>query len=58
MYIFYFRFLLSFLDFLWVFEFCGKPSVLTMSSQDKIFKKEQRKSAFVAILWQIDDHYL
>ena len=38
-------FLLSFMDFLWVFEFCDKTSVLTMSSQDKI-KKAQRKNCF------------
>ena len=36
---FQFGFLLSFMDFLWFFEFCGKTSVLTMSSQDKIKRK-------------------
>ena len=47
----------SFLEFLWEFVFCVKTSVLTIPSQDKV-KKGQRKSAFVAILWRIDDHYL
>ena len=54
---FHFGFLLSFLDFLWLFEFCGKTSVLTMSSQDEI-KEAQRKSAFVAISWWIERHFL
>ena len=31
-----------FMDFLWLFEFCGKTSVLTMSSQDKIKKKTEK----------------
>ena len=39
------------------FEFCGKTSVLTMSSQYEI-KEAQRKSAFVAILWWSERHYL
>ena len=43
---------IKFDGFLWLFEFCGKTSVLTMSSQDEI-KKAQRESAFVAILWWI-----
>ena len=38
-------FLEVFCAFLWIFGFCGKASVLTMSSQDKI-KKGQRKSVF------------
>ena len=48
---------IKFDGFLWLFEFCGKTSVLTMSSQDEI-KKAQRESAFVAILWWIERHYL
>ena len=39
------------------FEFCGKTSVLIMSSQDEI-KEAQRESAFVDILWWIERHYL
>ena len=33
----------KFLEFLWEFEFCGKASVLTMSSQDEFKRKGQRK---------------
>ena len=36
------------MDFLWFFEFCGKTSVLTMSSQDEI-KEVQRK----VLLWSV-----
>ena len=50
-------FFIKLMDFLWLFEFCGKTSVLTMSSQDEI-KEAQRKSAFVVILWWIERHYL
>ena len=45
------------MDFLWLFEFCGKTSVLTMSSQDEI-KEVQRKSALVVSLWWMERHYL
>ena len=34
---------IKFLEFLWEFEFCGKASVLTMSSQDEFKTKGQRK---------------
>ena len=34
------------LEFLWEFEFCGKASVLTMSSQDEFKRKGQRKRLF------------
>ena len=37
----------KFLELLWEFEFCGKASVLTMSSQDKFKRKGQRKR----LLW-------
>ena len=55
-----FIFFLDFYQVGWIFvafEFCGKTSVLTMSSQDEI-KEAQRKSAFVAILWWSERHYL
>ena len=54
---FLFEFFIKLMDFLWLFEFCGKTSVLTMSSQDEI-KEAQRKSAFVVILWWIERHFL
>ena len=38
---------IKFLEFLWEFEFCGKASVLTMSSQDEFKTKGQRKR----LLW-------
>ena len=53
---FLFEFFIKLMDFLWLFEFCGKTSVLTMSSQDEI-KEAQRKSAFVVILWWMERHF-
>ena len=47
MYIFNSDFLLKFLELLLDFDFCGKTSVLTMSSQDKIKKKDRGK----VLLW-------
>ena len=54
---FYLDFFIKLMVFLWLFEFCGKTSVLTMSSQDEI-KEAQRESAFVAISWWIERHFL
>ena len=53
-------FLFGFLLSIWTycgFEFCYKTSVLTMSSQDKLRGKAQRKSAFVDISSRIVYHF-
>ena len=51
------HFLEVFCGFLWIICFCGKASVLTMSSQEKI-KKGQRKSVFCGhFMADWDDHH-
>ena len=47
----------KFLELLWEFEFCGKASVLTMSSQDEFKRKRTEEKTFVAIFWWMYDHY-